>query len=119
MATEPLLGAWSDHGGMQDVTFRSRYQRIERPAGRQHQFRSAHKGIDPGSIEAHDRSFVRPVAKRLAVASRDIDLVADPNVAQKTEMGIAVRGIDRHAAFAGIGRQLEMARAEGERLAAR
>src|SRR5580700_3605868 len=26
MAAEPLLGAWSDHGGMQEVTSRSRYQ---------------------------------------------------------------------------------------------
>ena len=33
-------------------------------------------------------------------------------------MRIAMRGIDRHAALAGIGRELDMPRTEGERLAA-
>src|ERR1700730_1700499 len=91
----PLSAAWHprhcsgirpDHGGMQDVALRSRYQGIERPAGRQHQFISASEGIDTGSVEAHDRGSVRPVAKRLAVASRDVDLIADPDVSQETEM---------------------------------
>ena len=31
-------------------------------------------------------------------------------------MGVAMRGIDRDAALAGFGRQLDMARAEGQRL---
>ncbi len=53
-----------------------------------------------------------------AVASRDIDFIADGDILQKTEMRIAVRGIDRHAALAGIGGELDVARPEGKRLAA-
>ena len=38
--------------------------------------------IDTGLIEANDRAAVGPVAKRLAVASRDVDLVADCDIFQ-------------------------------------
>ena len=37
---------------------------------------------------------------------------------QKAEMRIAVCGVDRDAALAGIGRQFDMARTESQRLAA-
>ena len=55
--------------------------------------------IDTGLIEANDRAAVGPVAKRLAVASRDVDLVADCDIFQKAEMGVAMRGVDRDAAL--------------------
>ena len=53
-----------------------------------------------------------------AVASRDVDFIANGDIAKKMEMGIAVRGIDRGAALAGIGSQFDMTRTEGKRLAA-
>src|ERR1700748_95793 len=74
--------------------------------------------IDPGMVEPYHRMSVCPVAEGLAVAARDIDLVADGDVAQEAEMCIAVGGVDGHAAFAGIGGQFDMARSEGESLPA-
>src|ERR1700691_2851181 len=74
--------------------------------------------IDSRRIEAHDRGRVSPVVEYPAVVSRDIDLVANDNIAQKTEMRIAVRGIDRRSPLTGIGCQFDMARTEGQRLPA-
>src|SRR5258708_34974934 len=107
-----------DHGGMQDVAFRPRRQRIEWPTRRQRQFISVGEGIDARGIEAHHRSAVRAIAERLAVASRDDDLVANGDVFEKPKMRIAVRGINRDATLAGIGCELDMTGPEGQRLAA-
>src|SRR5258705_13424330 len=74
--------------------------------------------IDAGGIEAHDRGRIHPIAERPSVVSCDVDLVADDDVLQEGEMRIAMRRIDGHAAFARVGRPLDMTRAEGERLAA-
>jgi len=51
--------------------------------------------IDAPSVEAHDRRAVDTIAERLAVASRNLDLIADRDILQETKMRIAVRGIDR------------------------
>ena len=58
-------------------------------------------------------------AKRLAVVTRDADLVADLHVAEKGKAGVAVRRVDGCAGLACLGRALDMAGAEGERLSAR
>ena len=44
-----------DQGGVQEIAIRPRRQRIERPAGRQHQLISVAQRIDARSIETHDR----------------------------------------------------------------
>src|SRR5260370_20863345 len=107
-----------DHGGMQDVAFRPRRQRLEWPTRRQRQFVSVGQGIDARGIEAHHRSTIRALAERLAVASRDDDLIANGDVFEKPTMRIAVRGIDRNATLPGSGCELDMTGPEGQRLAA-
>src|SRR6185436_6438417 len=103
---------------MQEVPLRPRRERVERPAGRQHQLMAARERIDPGGIETHDRGFVRAVAEFSAVASRHVDLVADDDALEEGEVRIAVCGIDGDAAFAGTGRAFDVPWTEGERLAA-
>ena len=103
---------------MHKIAFGPLRQRVERPAGRQHQFMAVCERIDAGSIEAHDRGGVHLITERPAVVSRDVDLVADHDLLQEGEMRIAVRGIDGDAALAGFRRAFDMTRAEGERLAA-
>jgi hypothetical protein len=74
--------------------------------------------IDAGSVEAHDGGRIHPVLEVLAIASRQLDRVPDADVLQEGEMRVAVRRIDRDAAFARVGCALDMPRTEGERLAA-
>ena len=107
-----------DQGRVQQIAVGPRRDRIERPAGGEHELVAAAERIDAGLIEAHDRMRVGAIAKDLAVAPRHVDLVADPDVLQETEMRIAMRGIDRDAALAGIGGEFDMAGTEGQRLAA-
>src|ERR1700748_2785363 len=107
-----------DHGGMQQVAFGPRCQRIKRPTCGQHQLMTAAQRIDPGIVEPHDGASIRAVTECFAVTAGDIDLVADGDVAQETEMCIAMRCVDGHAAFAGIGSQFDVTRTEGERLSA-
>ena len=72
--------------------------------------------------EASQRTTEVPVTRKrkcLAVAPRDRDLVADRDVAEESEMGVAVGGVDRGAALAGLRRALDLPGPEGERLPAR
>ena len=69
------------YGCMQNVSLRSRRHRIERPAGRQHQFGVVRPGIDAGGIEAHHLRGIGAIAEGPAVAAGDLDLVADPDIA--------------------------------------
>ena len=84
-----------NHRGVQEVPLRPRRERVERPAGRQHQLMAARERIDPGGIETHDRGFVRAVTEFLAVASRDVDFVADDDVLEESEVRIAMGDDDR------------------------
>src|ERR1700744_3137120 len=54
----------------------------------------------------------------LAVPASHIDRVAHDEVFQETEVRIAMRGVDGDTAFAGVGRELDVARTERQRLAA-
>jgi len=103
---------------MQHVAFRTRRQRVERPAGRQHQLGALGHGIDAGGIEADHAGGIGAIVEGPAVAPGDLDVVADPDVAQEAEMRIAMRRVDGDAGLAGLGAAFEMARAERERLAA-
>src|SRR6185437_7551584 len=100
------------------VAIGARHQRIERPTRRQHQFMALAQRIDPGIVEPHDRASVRAIAESLAVTASNIDLIADGDIAQATEMRIAVGSVDDHTALTGIGRQFDMTRTEGESLSA-
>ncbi len=75
-------------------------------------------GIDPGGIPPHHLRVGDAKPHDRAVAPGDHDLVARLDAAQKCEMGVAVGGIDRRAGRAGIRRAFQVARPEGERLAA-
>src|SRR5882757_8057786 len=107
-----------DQGRVRQIALRPRGQRLERPAGRQHQLISVGQGIDAGLIESDNRAPIGPIAERLAVASRDVDLVADCDILQKAKMRIAMRRIDRDPALAGVDGLLDMARTERQRMAA-
>src|SRR6185436_12059080 len=74
--------------------------------------------IDPGSIEAHHRGCIGAVAEFVAIASGDVDLVADGDILEESEVRIAMRRIDGDAGLSCIGCALDMSRTEGERLAA-
>src|SRR6185312_4898068 len=85
---QAISGIRGDHRGMQDVALRPLRQRIERPAGGEHQLISVGERIDPRLVVANDGCCVGPIAEGLAVGSRDIDLVANPDIAQEVEMGV-------------------------------
>jgi hypothetical protein len=59
------------------------------------------------------------IAIERAVAPSDVDVVANNNVFQKTEMRVAMRGIDHGAGATGIRRIVEMPWSESQRLSAR
>src|ERR1700749_2118243 len=69
-----------DHGGMQQVAFGTRCQRIKRPTRRQHQLMAAAQRIDPGIVEPHDGASIGAVTECFTVTTGDVDLVADGNV---------------------------------------
>src|ERR1700744_874080 len=56
-----------DHGGMQQVAFGPRCQRIKRPTCGQHQLMTAAQRIDPGIVEPHDGASLRAVTEYFAV----------------------------------------------------
>jgi hypothetical protein len=85
----------------------------------QHEFEIPRGGVDARCVETDHGEGVRAIAKVLAVAARDLDLVANGNIAQESEMRVAMGGIDGDAARAGLGGLLDVAGPEGERLAAR
>src|SRR5690242_6311163 len=76
-------------------------------------------GRDAGRIPGHDRGAGHAEAEFLAVTAGDADLGADPHVAEKRKAGVAMRRVDGGARLARLGRALDMAGAERERLAAR
>ena len=103
---------------MDEIALRPWRQRAEGPAGREHELIPIALGIDAGGIEANNGRAVDPVAEAPAVASDDVDQVAGDNVFQKAEMRITVRRIDRNTALARVGRELNMAWTERQRLTA-
>src|SRR6202000_2355001 len=62
-----------DHGGMQQVAFRPRCQRMKRPTGGQHQLIPAAQRIDPRIVEPHDGASIRAVTECFTVTTGDID----------------------------------------------
>jgi hypothetical protein len=69
-------------------------------------------------IEPHDRRAVGAIAKGFAIMARDVDLVADGDIFQKPEMGVAMRRVDGDADLAGFRGALQMAGPESQRLTA-
>ncbi len=74
--------------------------------------------IDAGGVEAHHGGGVGAIVEGAAVGAGDDDVVANSDIPEECEMGVAMRGIDGDAALAGIGRQLDMTGTERQRLAA-
>jgi hypothetical protein len=79
-------GAGTNQGGMHEVAVRPRGQRLERPAGRQHQLIAISQRIDTRAVETHHRRGIRPIAELPAVAARDIDVVANGDIFQEAKM---------------------------------
>src|ERR1700754_2687236 len=101
-----------DQGCMQDIAFGAGGDRVERPAGREHEPEALCCGIDARRIETNHGRGIRPITKVLAVATCDIDHVTNGNIPQEAEMRVAMRGIYRNTALARINRLVEMAGSE-------
>ena len=103
---------------MDDIAQGSAERAVERPAGGEDQIVSECAGIDFRLVPAHDLGPRHHIGEDEAVIARDLDLIAGLEIAQETEMRIAMRGKNGCTALAGLGRLVEMAGPEGERLSA-
>src|SRR4029079_17953838 len=101
---------------MHKVAQRARYRRVERPAGAEDHVTAFRQWIDARMLGVRHRDVVDAVAEGCAVAARDADLVADRDLAEEREVGVAVRGVDGGALLAGVGGELDMAGAKGATL---
>ena len=75
--------------------------------------------IDAGGVPTHHRRPGDAKAQFPPIAPGDADLVADRDVTEEGEMGVAVAGIDCRAGLAGGRRARDMTGTESQRLAAR
>src|SRR5437870_145595 len=103
---------------MHDIAQRALRARVERPAGGEHEPAARRIGIDPGTIEAHDRGAGDAKAEHPAVPPHDLDTIAHAHICQEREMRVTMRGINRGAFFTNLRCALELTGPEGERLTA-
>src|SRR3954453_3627786 len=104
---------------MQDVALGAGRERVERPAGREHEFGSPCRRIDAGGIEANHSGGIRAKTKVLAITACDIDQVTNGDIPKEAEMSVAVRCIYGNTPLARVSRLADMAGTKSERLAAR